>query len=227
MTARVTMIHTVASNVGVFRELARELLPGVEVRDLVDEALLGEAVAAGGVPDATAARLADEVTAALADGSDMVVVTCSSMGRAVDAIRERTGAPVLRIDEAMADQAIGLARERGMRIGIIATLATTLEPTAELIRQRAADVPVTVVPLLVEGAFASLESGDREAHDEAVRTGIRDLLSRVDLIVLAQASMARVVATLGADAAAVPILSSPRLGIARVAALLAADGRLG
>jgi hypothetical protein len=34
--------------------------------------------------------------------------------------------PVIRVDEAMADQAV----KTGPRIGVIATLSTTLEPTA-------------------------------------------------------------------------------------------------
>ena len=47
--------------------------------------------------------------------------------------------------------------------------------------------------------------------------GILELVSQVDVIVLAQASMARVVNTLPADKVIVPVLSSPRLAIEHLA----------
>ena len=47
-----------------------------------------------------------------------------------------------------------------------------------------------------------------------------DLAVDVDVIVLAQASMARVVATLEPGALSVPVLSSPSSGMARLASVL-------
>jgi Asp/Glu/hydantoin racemase len=218
--SRLTLIHTVGGLVPVFGELTHELLPGVETQDVVDEALLAEAIAAGQVPEATATRLEGHIEAALESGSELVVVTCSSMGPVVDGIRERTGWPVLRIDEAMADRAL----ELGRRVGVVATLPTTLEPTAALIRRRAGDRPVEVVTRLCEGAFAALKAGDLETHDRLVREGLLDVLPRVDVVVLAQASMARVAATLGDAASAAPILASPRLGVERVRDRLRGSG---
>lgn len=214
--SKLALIHTVRSLPPVFAELARDALPGVETTDLVDEALLGETIAAGHIPEATASRLEGHVEAALEDGADLVLVTCSSMGPAVDALAER-GLPVLRVDEALADAAI----RAGARIGVIATLSTTLEPTAALLRRRAAVLgrdPVEIVTELVEGAFAELKAGRLERHDELVRDGLRRLIPRVDVVVLAQASMARVAATLEpGEAAGRPILASPRLGVERAA----------
>jgi Asp/Glu/hydantoin racemase len=215
---RVTLVHTVGGLVPVFRELSSELLPGVETSDVVDEALLGETIAAGRIREDTARRLESHVGDAVRAGSDLVLVTCSSVGPAVEAIRERTGWPLLRVDEAMADRAL----ELGSRIGVVATLSTTLEPTADLIRRRAGDRPVEVVTRLCEGAFDALKAGDVARHDAAVRAGILSLLPQVDVIVLAQASMARVAATLGDEAGDTPILASPRLGIERVAELVGA-----
>jgi hypothetical protein len=47
-------------------------------------------------------------------------------------------------------------------------------------------------------------------------------MDKVDLIVLAQATMARVVDTLPAAEKRVPILSSPRLGVAAAKAMMTA-----
>ena len=72
-----------------------------------------------------------------------------------------------------------------------------------------------------------LQAGDRDRHDELVRDGVRTLVGEVDAIVLAQASMARVVDTMADDERPVPVLSSPRLGVKRAAELLATLRREG
>jgi Asp/Glu/hydantoin racemase len=222
MTRRLALIHTVPSLVPVFGDLTRELAPDVSTTDVVDEALLEEAVAAGEVPPPTADRLERHIRRALDEGADAVLVTCSSMGGVVDELRVRHGWPLLRVDEAMVDAAL----DAGSRIGVVATLGSTLRPTAELVRSRARelgrdDASFDVVTRLVDGAFASLKAGDLDAHDDAVRAALRELFPRVDVIVLAQASMARVAGTLDPDeAVATPILSSPRLGVERAADLL-------
>ena len=222
MTRRLALIHTVPSLVPVFGGLTRELAPDVSTTDLVDEALLEDAIAAGEVPAATAERLEGHVRRALDEGADAVLVTCSSMGGVVDDLRTRHGWPLLRVDEAMVDAALAA----GSRIGVLATLSSTLRPTAELVRSRARELgsddgSLEVVTRVVDGAFASLKAGDLDAHDDAVRAALRELIPQVDVIVLAQASMARVAGTLDPDeAAATPILSSPRLGVERAAELI-------
>ena len=226
MSRRIRFIHTVGSLEPVFADLAAELVPDADTAATVDEALLGETIAAGAIPEATEARLGRAIDAAFDAGSDLVLVTCSSMGPAVERAAAARPGRVLRIDEAMADRALDI----GSRIGVIATLATTLEPTADLIRRRAAARPdrghVEIVSHLCEGAFAALKAGDLERHDGLVRAGLEELLPRVDVVVLAQASMARVAASLDpATTAGTPILSSPRLAMERVAERLAAlDG---
>ncbi len=171
MPKQVALIHTVGSLAPVFKELTQELVPGATTTDTIDEGLLQEAIVAGQVPPATAGRLEGHVKAALDDGADLVLVTCSSMGGVVDDLRERHGWPVVRVDEAMVDAALAA----GSRIGVIATVGSTLRPTADLVRRRARqlgrpDAAVEVVTRLVDGAFAKLKSGDTEGHDEAVRT---------------------------------------------------------
>lgn len=217
---RLALVHTVAGLVPRFRELASELLPGVETFDIVDETLLRDATREGRVSIDTARRLFAHLAAAEQHGADAVLVTCSSVGGAVDAARPFTGVPLLRVDQAMAERAV----ERGARIGVLATLWSTLKPTAALIERVAADAgrDVEVRTRLCDGAFEALRAGDDGRHDEIVRDGLRELLGWADVIVLAQASMARVVDSLTDDQRATPILSSPRLGMERMREILAA-----
>ena len=116
-----------------------------------------------------------------------MLVTCSSIGPAVEAARPFVNIPVLRVDEAMADKAVMMAT----RIGVIATLSTTLEPTCALVQARADanDRQIEMTSYLCEGAFEAVSSGDSATHDEIVRNGLKDLMQQVDVIVLAQASM--------------------------------------
>ena len=217
---RLALIHTVAGLVPRFRQLAAEMLPEVETFDIVDETLLRDATREGRVTLETARRLFAHLAAAEAHGADAILVTCSSMGAAVDAARPFAGVPIVRVDQAMAERAV----ERGTRIGVVATLWSTLKPTAALIERVAAERGrrVEVRTRLCEGAFDALRTGDEARHDELVRDGLRDLLGWADVIVLAQASMARVVDSLTDDERASPILSSPRLGLERMGEILAA-----
>jgi Asp/Glu/hydantoin racemase len=118
----------------------------------------------------------------------------------------------------MADKAVAT----GNKIGVVATLPTTLNPTTDLVKRRAtvAGKEVQVISKLCEGAFDALMSGDAAKHDAMVATALKELSSQVDVIVLAQASMARVVDTLDPADKKVPILSSPSIAIEHLAKIL-------
>jgi Asp/Glu/hydantoin racemase len=215
----VTLIHTVAGLAPVFNGLAREVLPiGTHVVHVVDEDLLQDTIRRGSIADDTRSRLAAYVDFAAESGADAVMVTCSSVGPVVDALAPRAALPVIRVDVAMADQAV----QGGQRIGVLGTLATTLEPTAALIRARAAAAgrDVVVEARVAEGAFEALQRGDTVEHDRRVTALMQELLGRVDVMVLAQASMARVAEQLPADVQRAPILTSPRLGVERLRTVL-------
>jgi len=216
-------VHTVLSLPPVFAALAEELVPETEIFHVVDESLLNVTRRTGALTAVTRRRVLGHLESAAEAGADLVLVTCSSIGPAVDAARDFVPVPVLRVDEPMADEAVRL----GERIGVIATLATTLEPTAALVERRAGVTgrDVAVDARVCRGAFEALQAGDRDRHDELVREGLRALVAEVDVIVLAQASMARVVDSLPDDERTVPILSSPRLGVTRAAELLRARRR--
>ena len=69
--------------------------------------------------------------------------------------------------------------------------------------------------MLCEGAYDALFAGDLETHDRIVRDTLKELMARNDVVLLAQASMARVAETIPGEEQAAPILSSPRLAVER------------
>jgi hypothetical protein len=79
---------------------------------------------------------------------------------------------------------------------------------------------VQVDPVLCVGAFSALSAGDSAAHDRIVIEQVRQLMSRNDVVILAQASMARVASSIPAADQVVPILSSPRLAIEKLSGVL-------
>ena len=218
MKQKLAFVHTVPSLVGLFNDLSKELIPDVEVFHIADEMLLKVVLAQGGLSPFIFQRVAEHVVAAERAGATAVQCTCSSISPCVDASRPLVGVPVLKIDEPMVDAALRV----GPRIGIAATAPTTLKPTTDLVRARGAalGVPVQVESVLCEGAYAALFSGDPQKHDEIVTQVLRGLMTRNDVIILAQASMARVAQAIPAAEQSVPILSSPRLAMEHVRTVL-------
>ncbi|MET8473118.1 aspartate/glutamate racemase family protein [Streptomyces sp. NPDC006422] len=213
---RVCVLHTVASLPATFDPLLRELAPHVRPYHVVDESLLADTVEHGPLPR-TAARLAAYVHQAETAGADAVLVTCSSVGPFVEQTRPLAGIPVLRIDEPMAVEAV----RTGSRIAVLATLDSTLAPTADLVRRAAADEgrSVTLTTTACPGAYEARTGGDQDRHDALIAAEARRLAADHDVLVLAQASMADALAALPADAVVVPVLTSPRSGTAQLSAL--------
>lgn len=212
------LVHTSATLVPVFAQLCKAKLPNVDTFNIVDDSLVRAIGAKGSLTPDIARRVESYITSAEAGGADYVLVTCSSIGAAVEASAPFSAVPVLRVDQPMADQAV----QMGRRIGVIATLPTTLNPTSDLVRRRAAAAGKTIelTSRLCEGAFEALMAGDTATHDSRVAAALRTLSGEVDVIVLAQASMARVVDTLSAEDRRVPILASPGLAIDHLATVL-------
>jgi Asp/Glu/hydantoin racemase len=211
------IIHTAPATIEPLRALAEEVLPAVTVINFVDDSILPQLAANGGDLSAVRDRLVAYAQFAERAGAAVILSACSSVGEAVAQMRDSVSIPVVRIDEPMADAAV----QRGPRVGVAATVRTTLEPTMRLLRARAVArrVSLELLPCLVEGAFQILAAGDRAGHDERVAGALAKLAASADVVVLAQASMARVLPRLPDDLRT-RVLSSPRLGMEAVRAAL-------
>lgn len=218
MTQRkLAIIHTTPVTVDALKALAKELMPETAVINFVDDSILPELAANGGDLSAVEKRWVAYAAFAEEQGADAVLSACSSVGE-LAAVAQRTAkVPVLRIDEAMAEEAV----RRGTRIGVAATLPTTLEPTTRLLAEKAQELgrPIELMPMLAAEAYRLLMSGDQAGHDRVLGEELIRLGAQADVIVLAQASMARVVATLPQELRD-RCLSSPRLGMERVKRVL-------
>ena len=213
MPKKIAILHTSFVFVSVepiINDLIADLIPDAEVIHFVDSNVLATVVREQGISKQSEARMTSLAQAAEAAGADIIFSACSSLGPALDVAARSVDIPVLKIDEAMADRAARSAR----RIGMIATVPTTLAPTADLIRAAAERLgtEVSVQTRLCAGAFDVLMAGDRAAHDAMVIEQAKSIAANVDLIVLAQASMDRLAEPLERETG-LAVLSSPRMGI--------------
>jgi Asp/Glu/hydantoin racemase len=210
---KLAIIHTTPATVESMKALAAEILPSCELVNFVDDSILPQLAQNGGDLTEVEERLVHYARFAEQVGADVILEACSSVGEVVPKMQAAVSIPIVRIDEGMAEQAV----QRGAHLGVAATLPTTLQPTTRLLRAKAqaAGRQVEITPLLIDGAYQKLMSGDREGHDNLLVEKLQELARTVDVVVLAQASMARVLPRLAA-ADQDKILVSPRLAMERV-----------
>lgn len=214
---RVALLHTVTALPAVFADLLAAEVGPVDAVNMVDESLLRDTVAYGMLPR-TRRRVATYAAFAEESGAQALLVTCSSIGEAAEHARGEVGIPIYRVDEPMAEEAVRVGR----RIGVLATLEATCAPTRNLLRRMAGQHPgrYEITESVCTGAFEALQAGNPGRHDEIVAAELLRLATEVDVLVLAQASMARVADALPADQVPVPVLRSPRSGIRQLRQLL-------
>jgi Asp/Glu/hydantoin racemase len=214
MTPTLVMVHTIPVLVDAFTGWSRDEIPSCRVLHVLDEPLLVRIKQRGHVGPDDDDRLLAHTHAAEAVGAAAVLVTCSSISESVVRVRDRAGIPVIAADDAMAGEAVRL----GPRVSIVATSATTLEPSSSRVQAAAeqAGRQVEIQTRLVDGALEALLAGDTETHDRLVLRGVTAAAADADVIVLAQATMARVLPVLAVAPPRVPVLASPQLALAEV-----------
>jgi len=219
MTPTIYFVHTIGGIEKTFNDLAGELIgPDIKCRHISDESLIRRIIANQGLTKDVRRRFMENIIAAEDAGADLIQVTCSSVTPVIPCARELVDIPVFSVDEPMAELAVGSYRS----IGVMATNAGTLAPSSDLLRDKAREQgkDIQILPVLCEGAYQVLLSGDKAAHDRIVSGYFRDLAEKTEVIVLAQASMARVVDTLDEKQRKVPVLTSPRPAMENLAKYL-------
>nr|WP_267974072.1 aspartate/glutamate racemase family protein [Allorhizobium ampelinum] len=184
---RIACLHTAESNISVFEAAAKEIdLPTGVLSHEVRPDLLEKAEQAGGLTCDIAHETAS-VLRVLCQNADAVVLTCSTLGPSVEELIGRTPVPVLRVDEALAREAIGI----GGKVVVLCAVETTLEPTARLFAKVAEPTRTPYDVQIVPGAWARFKAGDRDGYLSAIAdaadTAYREGAA---IVALAQASMA-------------------------------------
>lgn len=199
-------IHSGATSLAPVLEksLAKEF-SDFRIINIIDDTLIHTVIRDGCVTEKTVKRVVDLAEALILAGADVVVDTCSSIGEAAEIADRMLEKPVVRIDSGMVEWAV----ENYQKIGVLASLSTTLDPTVKLVQatRNKMGKDIVVSSKVAEGAFEKWIAGDTQAHDALLIEGAR-ALGDVDVILLAQVSMMRVQEEME-NALDKPVLASP------------------
>lgn len=182
---KLTIIHTTMATLNTLPSMIHETYEeAFEIVNVLDDSLLNEIKAKGRINKGIIERFVQYVLIAQHNGSDAILLACSSIGKAADIAREILSIPLYKIDEPMAET----AAETGQKILVLGTVNSTLMPTSELIKSKLNDSSKVVDTLLIPNVF-EYYSVDRIHHDKEIAQVICTYQNQYDVIVLAQASM--------------------------------------
>jgi len=216
-TKTLALIHTVSwyhkSVNAPFVEPWLKGNPDVRVCNIMDDSLLCESLNHDGATKAVLKRIQFYALAAEAMGADVAMCSCTTVGEATRLARQYVSIPVFNIDEPMARAAV----RQGRRMGIIATVPTSPAATQRQLEYAAQDAGVSIsIKIAVnEKAFAHLQAGEIDKHNELVHREMDRLAPKVDVLVLGQISLAQI-----KHPARVPVLQVGHSGLAEARRLL-------
>jgi len=213
MVKTLGLIYTAPAIIESVTKTVADVMPAVQKFDIVDNRIISVILSSGGITPKVHRIVGNYVRTAEDEGADAVLVTCSSISPCVDTVKPLVSIPVFKIDDPMTDIAV----QSAAKIGVVATNAATLGPTTELLRAKAQSrgKKVEVTTELCKGAFEALSNKDTATHDRLVLEGIRRTAQSTDVLILAQASMTRILPQLG-NQLKIPVLTSLKSGVEQV-----------
>jgi aspartate/glutamate racemase len=212
------IIHAALISTKGVQPFIQEIIPEVTVVHHVDDTIQNSnfVCSPGVIPKENYFKFASYAYYLEKAGVDMILLACSTFNRAVEHARPMINVPMLQIDRPMMD----LAVLEGKRIGLLATVPTTV-PSSERLLKLAADEAgkeIKISTVLCSKAFEEIKKGNVDKHNELLLLEIEKLSASVDAIVMAQVSMSALEPML--KNTRVPVFNSGRTGFNRVREIL-------
>lgn len=200
----VALIHATPASMPPAHGAFAERFPAARLWNLLDDRLLPDADAAGGLTPPLRGRMRTLIRHAVEGGADAVLLTCSMYGPV--AAEEAAGypVPVLPSDHALFEAVQAEVARGARRVAVLGPIRASVDDTAARLRERLADA--TVVGAVVEGALGA----DPARLERLVADHARRVAPDADVIVLGQFSIAPALAAAQA-AVPVPVFSPPHL----------------
>ena len=216
------IIHAALITTRAVQKYLDEIIPEVEVVHWVDDTIQNTnfACAPGTIPKKNYAKFVQAALSQQEYGVDLILLACSTFNRAAEHARPMIDVPMLQIDRPMMD----LAVQDGSRIGLLATVPTTVPASERLLRLAAEEAgkAIDVKLRLCSEAFQVLKAGNPEKHNDMLLEEIETLSDEVDAIVMAQVSMTALEPRL--TKTRVPVYNSGRTAFNRIRQLLESIG---
>ncbi|EEA04329.1 conserved hypothetical protein [Burkholderia sp. H160] len=169
---RISFLHTIENNRQVFEHAAIEL--GLRADDLrhAVRADLREAVERAGTPASDIKVQTSGCLLELATHADAVVVTCATLGPAVDEMG-LAEVPVIRADAALA-AAAAEAAQGGGKIAVLCAAEGAIESNRKLFTQHAEARAASVEIVHMSQVWALFRSGEMDACFAAIASAATD-----------------------------------------------------
>jgi len=217
------IIHAALITTRAVQKYIDEVVPEIEVVHYVDDTIqcTNFACEPGTIPRKNLYKFVQAAMSQEEYGVDLILLACSTFNRAVEYARPMIATPMLQIDRPMMD----LAVREGKRIGLLATVPTTVPASERLLKKAAEDAgkSIEITTRLCSEAFAVLKAGETEKHNQMLMTEIDALSGKVDAIVLAQLSMSALEPKL--TSTKVPVYNSGRTAFNRIRQMLEEGAR--
>ena len=212
------IIHASHITIAAMEPYRQKYIPEVSVMHLCDDTIQRDNLAApvGTIPKVNYLKFAQYAHNLEEAGVDLILLACSTFNFAAELARPMVNTPIAQIDRPMME----LAVETGSRIGLLATLPTTVPSSERLldIAAREKGKEITRKTVLCAEAFEAYSRGDIARHNELLLEAVDTLGKEVDCIVMAQLSMSALAPEL--KNTRVPVYNSGDTGFARVREML-------
>ena len=216
------IIHAALITTRAVQKYLDEIIPEVEVVHWVDDTIQNTNFACepGTIPKKNYAKFVQAALSQQEYGVDLILLACSTFNRAAEYTRPMIDTRMLQIDRPMMD----LAVQDGNRIGLLATVPTTVPASERLLHLAAEEAgkAIEVKLRLCSEAFRVLKAGNPEKHNDMLLEEIDALSGEVDAIVMAQVSMTALEPRL--TQTKIPVYNSGRTAFNRIRQILEAIG---
>lgn len=214
----VAVINATAASVAPAKAALAEGFPEATVWSLMDDRLISDAEAAGGLTPELSARMASLIDYAVKGGADAVLLSCSMYGPVVQQERRGSDVPMLSADEELFTE---VARRGYRSVLLLGPLPPAVQDSVDRLRAVLAATPASATTVVVgevaTGAHALVASGDLQGLERLLAATATPHLEDVDAVVLGNFSLAParegVERSLGK-----PVLSPPLLAAAQLRA---------
>ncbi|MEI5520312.1 aspartate/glutamate racemase family protein [Streptomyces brasiliscabiei] len=219
----VAVLHATPASIEPARTALVEGFPEASVWNVLDDRLISDAEAAGGLTPALSDRMLSLIGHAVHGGADAVLLSCSLYGPVLEQARRKHGLlPMLSSDEGLFAE---VARLRFGRVLLLGPLAPAVQDSAKRLKHVLAATAgaerTDVIGLTVPGAATAAAHGDLDTLERALAEAATPYLKEADAVILGMFSLAP--ARGGVERAlGLPVLSAPLLAARSLREKLAA-----
>ncbi|MFF0156891.1 aspartate/glutamate racemase family protein [Streptomyces sp. NPDC005263] len=207
----VAVINATPASVEPAGTALAEGYPEASVWNLLDDRLMSDAEASGGLTPALSDRMLSLIAYAVRGGADAVLLSCSLYGPVLEQARQLHGLPMLSSDEELFAE---VARRRFGSVLLLGALAPAVQDSVNRLERVLSEVAdgkrTEVIGRTASGAAGAAARQNLDALETSLTEAATPYLGDVDAVVLGMFSLAP--ARAGVEKAlGLPVLSAPLL----------------